>query len=432
MTGDIALGIDVGTSELKAVLLDECGAVVAQYGGPLSISRPHPGWSEQNPDDWWRACISALQQLKRQHPGAYARVRCIGLSGQMHGAVLIDQRDECIRPAILWNDSRALAECAALAKSYPAFPKITGSLPMAGFTAPKLMWLRANDPEAFAAVDCILSPKDYLRLRLTGERVTDMSDAAGTLWLDVPNRHWFEPMIRATGLELKQLPRLVEGTEVAGQLKASVAHMLGLDKSVVIAGGGGDNPASGVGIGAVDAGHSFITLGTSAAVVSVTDRAMGNAAAGVHSYCHALPKRWYAMGAILSGASCLRWISGLLSQAGEQELLQLVTQDLPTMRPTPASAPLFLPYLSGERTPHNDPLARGAFMNLSHDTTAAMLGYSVLEGVGFALRDAMNAVESTGAVVSECALVGGGARSAYWAQLLSNILGRELRTFSQS
>jgi xylulokinase len=303
---------------------------------------------------------------------------------------------------------------------------------MAGFTAPKLMWLKAHEPEIFSAVDCVLSPKDFLRLRLTGDRITDVSDAAGTLWLDVGKRRWFEPIIHATGLEPRQLPRLVESTDAAGQLSAPAAAMLGMKERIVVAGGGGDNPASGVGIGAVDSGQSFITLGTSAAVVSITDRMIGNAATGVHSYCHAVPGRWYAMGAILSGASCLKWITRILSLPSEQDLINLVSTSVPADQPALKDAPLFLPYLSGERTPHNDPLARGGFMNLTHDTSAAMLGYAVLEGVGFALRDAMNSVESTGATVGNCSLVGGGARSHYWAQLLSNILDRELRILAGS
>jgi xylulokinase len=432
MSNPISLGIDLGTSALKAVMLDECGALIGQAGVPLSTTRSRPGWSEQNPDDWWNACVSALRQLKLAQPDAYARICCIGLSGQMHGAVLLDHRDRCIRPAILWNDSRAQSEAAMLARRFPSFADVLGSLPMAGLTAPKLLWLKANEAQAFSAVDCVLSPKDYLRLKLTGERATDMSDAAGTLWLDVRNRRWFEPMIEATGLKPDQLPRLVEGIVAAGQLTADVAMTLGLSQRVVVAGGGGDNPASAVGIGAVGAGHSFVTLGTSAAVVSVTDDVKANAGAGVHSYCHALPQRWYAMGAILSGASCLTWITHLLSQPGEQALLDLVADRMPIDRPVPTTAPLFLPYLSGERTPHNDPLALGGFMNLGHDTSAAMLGYAVLEGVGFGLRDAMNSVESAGAMVSSCSLVGGGARSKYWAQLLSNVLGKELRTLSGS
>lgn len=428
MSSPISLGIDLGTSELKAVMLDDCGVVVGQACVRLSIARPRPGWSEQNPDDWWHACISALQQLQHDQPDAYIRIRCIGLSGQMHGAVLLDHGDRWIRPAILWNDSRSLSEAAMLAQTFPSFADVTGSLPMAGLTAPKLLWLKANEPEAFAAVDCVLSPKDYLRLKLTGGRVTDMSDAAGTLWLDVQNRCWFEPMVQATGLELGQLPRLVEGTEAAGHVSSSSAMTLGLSEKVVVAGSGGDNPVSAVGIGAINPGDSFITLGTSAAVVSITDQVIGNADTGVHSFCHALPQRWYTMGAILSGASCLRWITGLLSQPNEQALLDIVMDKVPADQPVLATAPIFLPYLSGERTPHNNPLARGGFMNLGHDTSAAMLGYAVLEGVGFSLRDAMSAVESAGAIVPRCLLVGGGARSEYWAQLLSNVLGREIST----
>ena len=428
----ISLGIDLGTSEVKAVLLSDDGIVLAHSGVEIPISRPRSGWSEQNPEDWWNACVAALSQLRVERPAEYARVRCIGLSGQMHGAVLLDERDQCIRPVMLWNDSRASAEAEWLNQNHPSFAAVTGSLAMAGFTAPKLLWLKAHEPAAFGAVDCVILPKDYLRLKLTGERITDMSDAAGTLWLDVQNRRWYAPMIAATGLDLDQLPQLVEGSDAAGEITASVARTLGLPDHVIVAGGGGDNPASGVGIGAANSGQSFISLGTSATVVSITEKAVGNPAAGVHGFCHALPKRWYAMGVILSGASCLKWITSLLSISSEQKLLDLVETSMPINRPVPPDSPMFLPYLSGERTPHNDPLARGSFVNLAHDTSAVLLGYAVLEGVGFALRDALHSVESAGAVVSACSLVGGGARSAYWAQLSANILGIELHTLSGS
>ena len=432
MSEPVSLGLDLGTSELKAVLLDDAGTVLGHTGVALAISRPRDGWSEQEPEDWWRACGAALQQLRRAHPTAYARIRCIGLSGQMHGAVLLDRQDRSIRPAILWNDSRSSLEATSLAQVHPSYPAIVGSLPMAGFTAPKLMWLKAHEPAAFDAVDCVMLPKDYLRLRFTGERATEMSDAAGTLWLDVCSRRWFEPMIEATGLRRRQLPRLGEGSDPSGVVLASIAGELGLSAGVVVAGGGADNPASGVGIGAVNAGDAFISLGTSATVVAVTDKPVGNPAAGVHGLCHALPDRWYAMGVILSGATCLQWLTSLLSLPGEQALLDRVSAQLPLDRPPPPHAPLFLPYLSGDRTPHNDPLARGGFMNLGIDTDVASLGYAVLEGVGFALRDALTAVESTGAGVSKCALVGGGARSDYWSQLLADILGLELHTLSGS
>ncbi len=432
MSDPVSLGLDLGTSELKAALVDEEGTVLGHAGIALSVSRPQDGWSEQDPEEWWRACSAALHQLRRAHSAAYARIRCIGLSGQMHGAVLLDEHDRCIRPAILWNDSRSSVEAALLAHSYPSYSAISGSLPMAGFTAPKLMWLKAHEPAAFSAVDCVMLPKDFLRLRLTGDRATEMSDAAGTLWLDVRNRRWFDPMIEATGLQRRQMPHLVEGSEPTGVVLPSVAQEHGLSAGVVVAGGGADNPASGVGIGAIDPGDAFISLGTSATVVVTSDKPVGNPAAGVHGLCHALPDRWYAMGVILSGATCLQWLTTLVSLPSEQALINLVKGQLPLDRPPPLHAPLFLPYLSGDRTPHNDPLARGGFMNLGIDSSVAMLGYAVLEGVGFALRDAVSAVKSTGATLSNCALVGGGARSDYWGQLLANILGLELHTLAGS
>ncbi|MEB0040748.1 MULTISPECIES: xylulokinase [unclassified Pseudomonas] len=428
MNNPVSLGIDLGTSELKAVLLDEGGIVLGHASAKLTISRPHPGRSEQRPEDWWQACLSALDQLRQDQPQAYARIACIGLSGQMHGAVLLGDDNRVVSPAILWDDSRATGQAEQLARDYPEFAEITGSLPMAGLTAPKLLWLKHHEPQVFNEIDCVLSPKDYLRLRLSGERVTDVSDAAGTLWLDVVKRDWFEPIVRATGLELRQLPRLVEGRAASTVLNTSAAQRLGLPVGVVIAGGGGDNPVSAVGIGAIHAGDAFITLGTSAAIVAITDHMAGHPAHAVHSFCHAIPQRWYTMGALLAGASCLRWVTQLLGFPDEQTLLERVQTALPIDQPVAVSNPLFLPYLAGERTPHNDPLLRGGFMSLGYDCSPAMLGYAVLEGVGFGLLDAMNAVQSAGAAVHACALVGGGARSEYWAQLLANILDREIYT----
>lgn len=432
MSDPVSLGIDLGTSELKAILMDQRGSVLAHVGIRLTISRPHSGWSEQDPQDWWSACLSALDQLRLNQPEAFSRVACIGLSGQMHGAVLLGNDDRVLYPAILWDDSRAVAEAEALGRDHPGFAEVTGSLPMAGLTAPKLVWLREHEPAVFSAIDCVLSPKDYLRLRLSGERISDVSDGAGTLWLDVANREWFEPMLRATGLSLEQMPRLVEGGAASAWLSADVSARLGLPASTVIAGGGGDNPVAAVGIGAVNAGDAFITLGTSAAIVAITDRAAGNPASAVHSFCHALPNRWYTMGAMLAGASCLRWVTRLTGSADEQTLLDQVQVALPIQQAVPLGNPLFLPYLAGERTPHNDPLLRGGFMNLGHDCTPAMLGYAVMEGVGFGLLDALHAVQSAGATVQACALVGGGARSEYWAQLLANILEREIYTLHGS
>ncbi len=424
MNDPVSLGIDLGTSELKAILMDLDGRVLAHAGSRLSVSRRHEGWSEQAPQDWWHACLQALEQL-RGH-AAFARVSCIGLSGQMHGAVLLGDDNRVLYPAILWDDSRAVVQAQQLGVEHA---EVTGSLPMAGLTAPKLLWLQQHEPEVFNAIDCVLSPKDYLRLCLSGERISEMSDAAGTLWLNVAQREWFTPMLRATGLAPAQMPRLVEG----GSASACVTAVgLGLSPQVLIAGGGGDNPVAAVGIGAIDAGDGFITLGTSAAIVAITDHAAGNPASAVHSFCHALPERWYTMGAMLAGASCLRWVTRLTGLPDEQTLLDQVQAQLPIEQGVPLSTPLFLPYLAGERTPHNDPLLRGGFMGLGHDCTPAMLGYAVMEGVGFGLLDAWRAVQSTGAEVRSFALVGGGARSEYWAQLLANILQRQVFTLHGS
>lgn len=428
----VSLGIDLGTSELKAILLDDTGEVLGSAGARLSVSRPHPGWSQQNPEDWWTACLLALEQLRSSHPQVWADVVCIGLSGQMHGAVLLGDDDRILYPAILWDDSRAMREAEQLNRDYPTYADATGSLAMAGLTAPKLLWLQQHEPEVFAQIACVLSPKDYLRLRLTGVRASDVSDAAGTLWLDIERRAWHEPMLRASGLSLGQMPALLESSELSGRLHEQAAQQLQLRAGLPVACGGGDNPVSAVGIGAIHAGDAFITLGTSAAIVAITDKAAGDPGSAVHSFCHALPQRWYTMGAMLAGASCLRWITRLLGQPDEQTLLNQMAAELPLGQPVTLSNPLFLPYLAGERTPHNDPLLRGGLMNLGHDSTPAMLGYAVLEGVGFGLLDALNAVQSAGAQVNACALVGGGARSDYWAQLLANILNREIYTLHGS
>lgn len=428
----VSLGIDLGTSGLKAILMTEDGAIVGTASVALHTEHPQPGWAEQNPYAWWDACVTALAELRRAQPDAYAHVVCIGLSGQMHGAVLLDARDAIVRPAILWNDARSAPEAAQLAERFAAQTDAIVSVPMACLTASKFLWLGRHEPDAFARIDCVLSPKDYLRLKLTGRRMTDMSDAAGTLCLDVRRRAWFEPMIDALGLTPRQFPELGEGTDSTGRLDAEAATLLRLNASVVVACGAGDNPASAIGIGAADPGDAFVTLGTSAAVVAITDAPLPRLAGGVHGFCHALPERWYAMGAILCGANCLRWAANLFSGGDERALLDLVAAHVPQDGPVPDTAPLFLPYLSGERTPHNDPRVRGGFMNLGVETSVPAFGYAVLEGVAFALRDAMASVEASGVPVGRCALVGGGSKSAYWAQLLADVLERELYTLAGS
>jgi xylulokinase len=417
------LGIDLGTSEVKLLLMDEQGGIVGTAGAPLALSRPQPLWSEQDPADWWLATEAAVASLRASHPAAFGRVRGIGLSGQMHGAVLLGARDEVLRPAILWNDGRSHAECAELTRAAPSLHEVAGNLAMPGFTAPKLLWVRRHEPAVFDATRTVLLPKDYLRLLLTGRKVSDPSDAAGTLWLDVARRDWSDELLSACGLQRAQMPRIVEGTEPSGMLLPEVARAWGLGQEVVVAGGAGDNAASAVGVGAVAPGDGFISLGTSGVLFVVDDRFRPNADSAVHAFCHAVPGLWHQMSVMLSAASCLRWFTLLAGAENEARLLEEVAGLASAQRD---AAPLFLPYLAGERTPHNNPFATGTLHGLRHDTTRGACGYAVLEGVAFGLADGLDALRSTGTQVERLSLVGGGARSPLWAQLIADVLGVEI------
>jgi len=413
------LGLDLGTSELKAILLRPDHGIAGQAQASLTISQPSPLWSEQAPQDWAAAMFSACDALAAKHPREMAAVSAIGLSGQMHGAVLLDAADAVLRPAILWNDGRSHAECAMLERDVPAASSIAGNQPMPGFTAPKLLWVRRHEPEIFRRIKTVLLPKDYLRLELTGEKATDCSDASGTFWLDVASRAWSETLLAACGLGLRHMPRLVEGSASAGTLRPVLARRWGMRDGVIIAGGGGDNAASAVGMGVIAPGQGFVSLGTSGVVFVVSDRYSANPANGVHAFCHALPGKWHQMSVMLSAASSLRWVTRLTGRPSEAALLAeaaMLTED--ELR----AAPVFLPYLSGERTPHNDPSAKGAFFGLTQSHGAAALGYAVIEGVGFALRDGLAALGRTATPPPELTLVGGGARSLFWNQLLADIL----------
>ena len=423
------LGIDIGTSEVKALLLGETHQVIATAGAPLGISRPQPGHSEQNPADWWQATQTALAALRQAHPRNYAAVQAIGLSGQMHGAVLLDSNNEVLCPAMLWNDTRAGLECEEMMAELPALAQLAGSLAMPGFTSPKLRWLARHEPALSARIAKILLPKDYVRLQLTGDHVTDMSDASGTLWLDVEKRTWSDPLLKLTGLSQQHMPRLVEGSEAGGVLSVSAARLLGLAPGIVVAGGGGDNAASAVGMGAVEAGQGFLSLGTSGVLFVVTPRFQPNAASATHAFCHALPGRWHQMSVMLSAASCLTWATHLLGASSEAELEAKAGTLSLTAR---ANAPIFLPYLSGERTPHNSATVRGSFHGLSHDTDAASLAYAVMEGVTFGLHDGLRALQAAGSRIGRLSLVGGGARSALWAQQLASSLDLEIVTHGAS
>ena len=415
------LGIDIGTSSVKAVLVDDDQTLIAEASAPLEVSRPLPLWSEQDPESWWSGTRVAVAALRARASGAWRELGSIGLSGQQHGATLLDASGKALRPCILWNDGRAGAECADLLARVPDFTTRSSNTTMPGFTAPKLLWVARREPEIFAKTAMILLPKDYVRFRLSGEYVSEMSDSAGTLWLDVARRGWDPVLLEACGLTPAQMPRLVEGSEVSSWLAAEVAADWGLaGRKIPIAGGGGDNASSAVGIGATRAGDGFLSLGTSGVIFAVTDRPVALPERTLHAFCHALPGRWHGMAVALSAASALSWIASITGSGGDIEGLLARVETFAADPARQARAPVFLPYLTGERTPLNDPHATAAFGGLTIDHGPEAMVYAVLEGVAFALRDCLDVLAAADAAPTSCMLVGGGSRSPYWAQLIAD------------
>ncbi|WP_318371155.1 xylulokinase [Enterobacter sp.] len=412
------IGIDLGTSGVKAILLSEQGDVLASQTESLTVSRPHPLWSEQDPEQWWLATERAMKGLGLQH--SLAQVKAIGIAGQMHGATLLDKNDRILRPAILWNDGRCAEECTLLEAQVPDSRAITGNLMMPGFTAPKLLWVKRHEPEVFAQVAKVLLPKDYLRLRMTGDYASDMSDAAGTMWLDVAKRDWSDTMLAACSLTRDHMPALFEGSEITGTLLPEVAQSFGMSVVPVVA-GGGDNAAGAVGVGMMDAGQAMLSLGTSGVYFAVSEGFLSKPESAVHSFCHALPQRWHLMSVMLSAASCLDWAAKLTGLGSVPALIEAARQ-----ADENAGDVWFLPYLSGERTPHNNPQAKGVFFGLTHQHGQNELARAVLEGVGYALADGMDVVHACGIAPKSVTLIGGGARSAYWRQMLADISGQQL------
>jgi len=407
------LGIDIGTSSLKAVLIDGEQRILGSRSEELEVSRPHPGWSEQDPDSWWNACLAVLDGLAADHPKEMAAVKGIGLSGQMHGATLLDASDRPLRPCILWNDGRSAAEALEISA---ASERITGNIAMPGFTAPKLIWVKRHEPEIFAKVKTVLLPKDYVRLKLTGDKASDMSDSAGTLWLATPERAWSDEMLGLTDLDRSHMPELFEGTAATGTLKADLASRWGMTGKVVLAGGGGDNAASGCGVGAVAPGTGFLSIGTSGVVFVTADRYRGNPEGAVHAFCHAVPGTWHQMGVALSAAGSLEWLSEMLD-AKPGDLLAPLGDT-----PEGPSSVVFLPYLSGERTPHNDVKIRGAFLGLDQADGRTALARAVLEGVAFSFRDCLDVLTMPLAEPRRLIAVGGGSRSRYWLKVIATVL----------
>ncbi|MDI2089985.1 xylulokinase [Commensalibacter oyaizuii] len=413
------IGIDIGTSGIKGIILDDQHNILASHTEKLTVSRLHPLWSEQDPNHWWEAADKVMLSLGQQHP--LKDVKAIGLTGQMHGAVLLDKSGKILRPAILWNDGRSYQECIDLEKAVPDSRQITGNLMMPGFTAPKICWVRKHEPEIYRQIDKVLLPKDYLRWLMNGVFASDMSDAAGTMWLDVGKRVWSEPLLNACGLTTDHMPQLFEGNQSTGTIKSALAERWGLSNTVTITAGGGDNAAGAIGVGIYRKGQAMLSLGTSGVYFVAADGFLCNPEQAVHSFCHALPNTWHLMSVMLSAASCLDWVAKMTGIASVPELLKAAE----STAKDPSSL-IFLPYLSGERTPHNNPQATGVFVGLTHKHDRQDLARAVVEGVSFGLAEGMEVLHATGLKPDHISLIGGGARSAFWRQLLADITGQVL------
>jgi xylulokinase len=411
------LGLDCGTSGLKALLIDESGQPIASAARSYSPERPRAGWSEQNPDDWLAAMAAAIAEIKDAAGKAVGALRAVGFSGQMHGAVLLDRAMKPVRPAILHNDGRAFLEAAELARDYPDLAKTVGVKPMPGFTGPKLKWIARNEPDHRRLVNSLLSPKDYLRLSLTGERGSDMSDAAGTWLLDEARRAWSTEAFAACEADPAWAPPLFEGSAPAGRIRPEAADALGLPRGVLMAAGGGDAAVGAIGLGAIAPGEAFISLGTATQLIVAADRYMSAPEQLVHAFAHALPNRWYAMAAMLNGAGALAFAGRLLG-ASPDALEREAAADYPG-----PGALLFLPYLSGERTPLDDPYARGVLFGMSEATSRAEVARAVMEGVALTLAEARDCLTAAGAEIERIGLTGGGAKSALWTRMIAAATG---------
>lgn len=419
----ILLGLDIGTTGARALAVDARGAVIAEASVEYPLLTPRPGWTEQHPADWWRGAREALGRVA-QAVREKGEIASLGLTGQMHGAVFLDTSDAVIRPALLWNDQRTEAQCHWITERVGAerLIAVAGNPALTGFQAPKIAWLRDEEPDAFARVRRVLLPKDYVRLLLTGEYATDASDASGTLLLDIRARDWSAEILAALDLPCEWLPRVYEGPETTGRLRADVASELGLPANIPVAAGGGDNAAAAVGAGIVREGLLSSSIGTSGVLFAHAESFAPDPSGRLHAFCHAVPAKYHLMGVTLSAGGSLRWWRDTLGAADYDHLVAEADT-----APPGAEGLLFLPYLTGERTPHLDPAARGAFFGLTARHTAAHLTRAVMEGVVFSLRDALEIMRGLGIAIEEVRATGGGARGALWRQLQANIYGVPIR-----
>lgn len=426
------LGIDVGTSGTKALVCREDGLVLGVGVADHPIAHPRPGWSEQHPEDWWQSSVAAVRQALSQAQVEPKTLGGIGLSGQMHGSVFLDRHQRVLRPAILWNDQRTVNECTEieeLAGGRAALIQMVSNPAFTGFTAPKIVWLRHHEPELYQQLDSVLLPKDYLRFRLTGDYATDVSDASGTLLLDVKQRRWHTGLLQKLQLSQDVLPPCFESTEITGKLSAEAAQTLGLPKGLSVVAGGGDQAAGAVGSGIVQSGLVSAVLGTSGVVFAHAEQPRTHPEGRVHTMCHAVRGAWHMMGVVLAAGGSLQWFRNQFCQeevraaaAKQRDPYELILENAAALPPG-AEGLFFLPYLTGERHPYADPSARGAWLGLSVRHTRWHLARAVIEGITFALRDCLCVMEQLGVSFKQIRLAGGGARSAFWRQLQADIFG---------
>ena len=422
------LGIDIGTSSVKAIIVDERDHEVASASAPLRVDRPRPLWCEQDPGDWWSATTAALDELAARAPRCMEAVAALGLSGQMLGVTLLDAADAPIRPALLWNDGRAGAECAELAAIIPDFVDRVGCRPMPGFSAPKLLWLARHEPEAIKRTQRVLLPKDFVRLCLSGDAVTDLADGSATLLMNTRAGTWADDIASACGISTALLPPTVASGAVCGALRGKLAARWRLRRGLPIAGGAGDNMCGAVGAGVIKRGDACISLGTSGVYFVANDSFVPARGQGMHTHRHAVEGLFAQHGCVLSAAAALSWLMDLL----KVEFAERFLADIENAGLAADAIPVFTPYLTGERTPHDDPTASATFSNLRMGMGPLQLGRAVLEGVAFALADCQDALGDAGAPIERIVLIGGGARSRFWAQLIANAIDRPLAIPAQA
>ncbi|MGQ0633158.1 MAG: xylulokinase [Planctomycetaceae bacterium] len=433
----VYLGIDVGTSGTKSLAMRKDGRILASATIEYRLSNPRPGWSEQAPHDWWQATVKSVRAIIQRGKIKPASVAGIGLSGQMHGSVFLDAKQQVIRPAILWNDQRTAAECAeieARAGGRAQLIELVANPALTGFTAPKIVWLRKHEPRNFVKVRQVLLPKDYVRFRLTGEYATEVSDASGTLLLDVRNRRWSQSLLQLLEIDPGLLPAVFESEEVSGQLTTASAKLLGLPAGVPVVGGGGDQAAGAVGNGIVNEGVISATMGTSGVVFAHSDHVQYDPQGRLHTFCHAVRGKWHVMGVVLSAGGSLQWYRNQLGDAEVALARRKKVDPYELLTAQAAQAPpgceglFFLPYLTGERTPHADPQARGAWVGLSLRHGRPHLVRSIIEGATYALRDSLEIIRQLQIPITEIRLSGGGARSTFWRQVQADIYGTKVVT----